>query len=133
MAGIDEDERFATNRQRVVAYDELRPLLAARLRREARSYWIERLTTAGVPCGSVRDLAELFSDPQMAARAMVEELQHATVGPMRVLGTPLKLSETAASIRTPPPRLGEHTASVLTSEAGVAATELEALRAKGVI
>ena len=133
VAGIDEDERFATNRQRVVAYDELRPLLAARLRRESRSYWIERLTAAGVPCGSVRDLAELFSDPQMAARAMVEELQHATVGPMRVLGTPLKLSETAASIRTPPPRLGEHTASVLTSEAGVAATELEALRAKGVI
>jgi crotonobetainyl-CoA:carnitine CoA-transferase CaiB-like acyl-CoA transferase len=133
VAGIDEDERFATNRQRVVAYDELRPLLAARLRGESRSHWIERLTAAGVPCGSVRDLAELFSDPQMAARAMVEELQHATVGPMRVLGTPLKLSETAASIRTPPPRLGEHTTSVLTSDAGVATTELEALRAKGVI
>ena len=133
VAGIDADERFATNRQRVVAYDELRPLLAARLGRESRSYWIERLTAAGVPCGSVRDLAELFSDPQIAARAMVEELQHATVGPMRVLGTPLKLSETAAAIRTPPPRLGEHTASVLASEAGVAATELEALRAKGVV
>ena len=133
VAGIEEEERFATNRQRVVAYDELRPLLAARLRRESRSYWIDRLTAAGVPCGSVRDLAELFSDPQIAARAMVEQLQHATVGPMRVLGTPLKLSETQASIRTPPPRLGEHTASVLTSEAGVTATELEALRAKGVI
>ena len=133
VADLDEDERFATNRQRVVAYDELRPLLAARLRREPRGYWIERLTAAGVPCGSVRDLAELFSDPQMAARAMVEEVQHAAVGPMRVLGTPLKLSETAASIRMPPPRLGEHTDSVLTSVAGVATTELDALRAKGVI
>ena len=66
----------------------------------------------------MRDLAELFSDPQIAARAMVEELEHATVGPMRVLGTPLKLSETPASIRTPPPRLGEHTTSVLTGELG---------------
>jgi formyl-CoA transferase/CoA:oxalate CoA-transferase len=133
VAEIAEEERFATNRQRVVAYDDLRPLLAARLRRESRNYWIERLTAAGVPCGSVRDLGELFSDPQIAARAMVEEVQHATVGAMRVLGTPLKLSETAASIRTPPPRLGEHTASVLTSEAGVEAAELESLRAKGVI
>jgi len=133
VADLDEDERFATNRQRVVAYDELRPLLAARLRREPRGYWIERLTAAGVPCGSVRDLAELFSDPQIDARAMVEEVQHAAVGPMRVLGTPLKLSETPASIRTPPPRLGEHTDSVLTSVAGVATTELDALRAKGVI
>jgi crotonobetainyl-CoA:carnitine CoA-transferase CaiB-like acyl-CoA transferase len=133
VAGIEDDERFATNRQRVVAYDQLRPLLAERLRRESRRYWIEGLTAAGVPCGSVRDLAELFADPQVAARAMIEEVQHATVGPLRVLGTPLKLSETAASIRTPPPRLGEHTASVLTAEAGVTATELEALRAKGVI
>jgi crotonobetainyl-CoA:carnitine CoA-transferase CaiB-like acyl-CoA transferase len=52
---------------------------------------------------------------------------------MRVLGTPLKLSDTAASIRTPPPRLGEHTAAVLTGDAGVAAADLDALRAKGVI
>jgi formyl-CoA transferase/CoA:oxalate CoA-transferase len=133
VAGLEEDERFATNRQRVTAYDELRRILEARLQREPRAYWIERLTAAGVPCGSVRDLAELFADPQIAARAMVEELQHATVGPMRVLGTPLKLSETAASIRTPPPRLGEHTASVLSREAGLSAADIDALRAKGVI
>ncbi len=63
VAGIAEDERFATNRQRVLAYDELRPLVAARLGAEPRAYWIERLTAAGVPCGSVRDLHELFSDP----------------------------------------------------------------------
>ncbi len=69
VAGIAEDERFATNRQRVLAYDQLRPLVAARLGAEPRAYWIERLTAAGVPCGSVRDLHELFSDPQIAARA----------------------------------------------------------------
>ena len=57
---------------------------------EPRAYWIERLTAAGVPCGSVRDLHELFADPQIAARAMVAELEHPTIGAMRVLGTPLE-------------------------------------------
>jgi len=133
VAGVTEDERFATNRQRVLAYDELRPLVARQLGAHPRAYWLERLTAAGVPCGSVRDLHELFSDPQVAARAMIAELQHPAVGPMRVLGTPLKLSDTAASIRTPPPTLGQHTADVLTQDAGVPPADLEALRAKGVI
>src|SRR5262245_42265829 len=133
VAGLAEDERFATNRQRVLGYDELRPLVAARLGAEPRAYWIERLTAAGVPCGSVRDLHELFADPQIAARAMIAELQHPAVGAMRVLGTPLKLSDTEASVRTPPPSLGEHTAAVLTGDAGVPASDLDALRAKGVI
>jgi crotonobetainyl-CoA:carnitine CoA-transferase CaiB-like acyl-CoA transferase len=133
VAGLAEDERFATNRQRVLAYDELRPLVARQLGAQPRAYWIERLTAAGVPCGSVRDLHELFSDPQIAARAMIAELQHPAVGAMRVLGTPLKLSDTAASIRTPPPTLGQHTADVLTRDAGVPPADIEALRAKGVI
>jgi formyl-CoA transferase/CoA:oxalate CoA-transferase len=81
----------------------------------------------------VRNLHELFSDPQIAARAMVAELEHPTIGAMRVLGTPLKLSDTAASIRTPPPRLGEHTDAVLTADADVAPADLDGLRAKGVI
>jgi formyl-CoA transferase/CoA:oxalate CoA-transferase len=133
VAGLAEEERFATNRQRVLAYDDLRRVVASRLAAETRAYWIERLTAAGVPCGSVRNLHELFADPQIAARAMVAELQHPTVGAMRVLGTPLKLSETAAAIRTPPPTLGQHTAEVLTGDAGVPAGDLDALRAKGVI
>jgi crotonobetainyl-CoA:carnitine CoA-transferase CaiB-like acyl-CoA transferase len=133
VAGIADEERFATNRQRVLAYDRLRPLVAARLGAEPRAYWIERLTAAGVPCGSVRDLHELFADPQIGARAMIAELHHPTVGAMRVLGTPLKLSDTSASVRTPPPTLGEHTAAVLTGDAGVAASDLDGLRAKGVI
>ena len=110
VAGLAEEERFATNRQRVLAYDDLRRFVAARLAAETRAYWIERLTAAGVPCGSVRNLHELFADPQIAARAMVADLEHPAVGAMRVLGTPLKLSETAAAIRTPPPTLGQHTA-----------------------
>lgn len=133
VAELAEDERFTTNRQRVTGYDLLRPILDARLRERPRAYWIERLTAAGVPCGSVRNLHELFGDPQVAAREMTVELEHPSIGPMRVLGTPFKLSETPASIRRPPPRLGEHTDAVLTADLGLAPKDVDALRARGVV
>ena len=131
--GIDAGERFATNRQRVTGYDELRPILAARLSTGTRADWIERLRAAGVPCGSVRDLQELFADPQMAARAMIAEVDHSTVGMLRVLGTPFKLSDTPASIRRPPPTLGQHTQSILINDLGRTREDLAALQAAGVV
>jgi crotonobetainyl-CoA:carnitine CoA-transferase CaiB-like acyl-CoA transferase len=131
--GIDAGERFATNRQRVTGYDELRPILAARLSTGTRAHWIERLKAAGVPCGSVRDLQELFADPQMAARAMIAEVDHTTLGALRVLGTPFKLSDTPASIRRPPPALGEHTQSILINDLGRTREDLAALQAAGVV
>ncbi len=130
---IEAGERFATNRQRVTGYDELRPILAARLSTGTRAHWIARLKTAGVPCGSVRDLQELFADPQMAARAMIAEVDHTTLGVLRVLGTPLKLSDTPASIRRPPPTLGEHTQSILINDLGRTREDFAALRAAGVV
>src|SRR4029079_8382905 len=68
VAELPDDDRFTTNRQRVAAYDELRPFVADRLRTKPRQFWIDRLTAAGVPCGSVRNLQELFADPQLEAR-----------------------------------------------------------------
>ncbi len=133
VAEFGEDERFAANQQRVAKYEELRPLLDGCLRRHTRSYWIERLTAAGVPCGSVRDLGELFADPQVAARAMVADVEHPTIGLTRVLGTPLKLSRTAVAVRTAPPTLGQHTQSVLTGDLGLSSSEVDELRAKGVV
>jgi formyl-CoA transferase/CoA:oxalate CoA-transferase len=133
LAALAEDERFATNRQRVTGYDTLRPLLADCLRARPRAHWIATFDAAGVPCGSVRSLDEVFADPQLTARAMALELAHAALGPVRVLGTPLKLSETPPSIRTPPPRLGEHTGAVLADDLGLSREEIDALRAKGVV
>src|SRR3954469_20906207 len=63
VAGLPEDERYATNRQRVSGYDSLRPRIADRLRERPRQFWIDRLTAAGVPGGSVRHLGEFFADP----------------------------------------------------------------------
>ena len=126
-------DRFATNRQRVAHYTELRPILAERLRTRSRAEWIDALTAAGVPCGSVRDLAELFADPQIAARQMVEEVAHATLGSVRVLGTPLKLSETPATVRLAPPTLGQHTAAILADDLQLPAREIDSLREKRVV
>jgi crotonobetainyl-CoA:carnitine CoA-transferase CaiB-like acyl-CoA transferase len=113
VAGLPEDPRFATNRQRVTNYDAVRPFIADRLRTQPRQHWIDRLNAAGVPCGSVRNLQELFADPQIQARQMVAEIDHTTIGALRVLGVPVKLSDTPGAVRTPPPRLGEHTDAVL--------------------
>jgi formyl-CoA transferase/CoA:oxalate CoA-transferase len=133
VAGVAFDERFATNRQRVEAHAELEPAIAAVLRAHPRAYWIARLKEAGVPCGSVRDLHEVFTDPQLAARDMIAGVDHATVGALRLLGVPIKLSDTPGAVRSAPPRLGEHTDAVLARDAGLTADAIAALRAKRVI
>ena len=132
IASLPEEERFATNRQRVTAYDVLRPLVADRLRAEPRQFWIDRLTTAGVPCGSVRNLQELFDDPQLGAREMIARVEHATIGQLRTLGVPIKLSETPGAVRTPPPTLGQHTDAVL-EDLGFSAGAIAAWRRQRVV
>jgi crotonobetainyl-CoA:carnitine CoA-transferase CaiB-like acyl-CoA transferase len=133
VAGLPDEERFATNQQRVKSYAELRPLLNDRLRTRTRQEWINGLTAAGVPCGSVRDLGELFADPQIADRQMVQEVEHPLIGAIRVLGTPLKLSATPAAVRSAPPVLGQHTDAVLREDLGLTAEEIAALRAGGTV
>jgi crotonobetainyl-CoA:carnitine CoA-transferase CaiB-like acyl-CoA transferase len=128
VAGLDRDERFETNRQRVMRYDELRPILTECMRRHTRQQWIEQLNKAGVPCGSVRDLKEVFTDPQLDARQMIAQAEHATLGAIRLLGLPIKLSRTPGSIRTAPPTLGQHTDAVLQRDLGLSAAEISALR-----
>jgi formyl-CoA transferase/CoA:oxalate CoA-transferase len=133
VAGLELDERFATNRQRVGEYDTLRPIIASRLAEEPRQTWIGRLTQAGVPCGSVRDLGELFDDPQLDARDMITSIEHATIGPLKVLGIPIKLSDTPGSVNTPPPTLGQHTDRVLIDDLGLSAEAVARLRTRQVI
>src|SRR4051812_22478218 len=133
VTGFPEDEDYATNRQRVTGYDELKPALDARLKCETRAFWIDRLKAAGVPCGSVRDLHEVFSDPQTQARDMLVELEHTVAGMLKVTGTPLKFSDTPGSVRTPPPLLGEHTDTILARDLGFDNAQIDGLRTKGVI
>jgi crotonobetainyl-CoA:carnitine CoA-transferase CaiB-like acyl-CoA transferase len=133
VAELPADERFTTNRQRVSGYDALRPFVADRLREMPRQFWIDGLTKAGVPCGSVRNFDELFADPQLDARDMIAMVEHATIGPLKALGVPVKLSDTPGAVRTPPPTLGQHTDAVLERDLGFGADAIAALRRRQVI
>lgn len=126
------DERFATNRDRVSHYDALKPRLDAIFRQRSRRAWIDVLTPAGVPCGSVRDIGEVFADPQIAAREMLHTLPHPVAGDVRVTGVPVKLSDTPGSVRTAPPTLGQHTEAVL-AELGYTHADVSRLREAGVV
>jgi crotonobetainyl-CoA:carnitine CoA-transferase CaiB-like acyl-CoA transferase len=134
-AGLQQlptDPRFATNPARVEHRIELAAQLEPVLTQHSRKHWIAVLTEAGVPCGEVREVAEALADAQLLARQMIESVDHATIGPMKVLGLPIKLSDTPGSVRTAPPTLGQHTSAVLT-ELGLNASEIDALRQQKVI
>jgi crotonobetainyl-CoA:carnitine CoA-transferase CaiB-like acyl-CoA transferase len=126
------DSRFSTNPSRVTNEAALRQLLAPVIHGRTRDQWIRELAAAGVPCGAVRTVPEALSDPQVSARRMIEAVEHAVLGPMKVLGTPIKLSDTAASVRTAPPTLGQHTDTVL-REMGLSTDEIAGLRKRSVV
>lgn len=115
LSELMTDPRFATNPDRVKNRDELTQILNAFFQKKTAQEWLSLIEKAGVPCGPVLQLSEVFTDPQVLHRKMVEEIEHPSAGHIKVVGTPLKLSSTPASIRTPPPILGEHTTIILQS------------------
>ncbi len=128
-----DDPRFATNKDRVEHRDELRTLLVERLQKRSVTQWIEALKEAGVPCGAVRDLDQVFTDPQIIERAMVVAMDHPAAGAIRVLGVPVKLTDTPGEVRTPPPTLGQHSEQILANDLGYTAEEIARLKDDGTI
>lgn len=132
LPDLAADPRFATNALRLANYDALRARLEGVFRTKSLAAWQAILREAGVPNGAVRSIAEVFADPQTAAREMLVTVPHATLGAIRVTGVPVKLSETPGSVRSGPPTLGQHTAAVLT-ELGYESAAIEALAASGAV
>jgi crotonobetainyl-CoA:carnitine CoA-transferase CaiB-like acyl-CoA transferase len=135
-SGLDDlaaDPAFATNAARVEHYDALRPKIASRVARHSRQWWIDLLVAAGVPCAAVKTIDEVMSDPQLLAREMIERVQHPSAGPIDLPGIPVKLSATPGSVSAPPPRLGEHTVSVLEHDLGLSPADIERLSRSAVI
>ena len=129
---LPEDQRFTTNPLRVASEAALKDIIEPVIRKRKREDWIRDLARAGVPCGAVRSVSEALSDPQVSARRMIEAVEHSVLGSMKVLGTPIKLSDTAPEIRMPPPVLGQHTDSVL-SELGYGTSDIARLREQAVV
>jgi len=136
LAGWDDlaaDERFATNPQRVEHRDVLVPMLQERFRARTSEKWHAALQEAGIPCGPINFIDQVFSDPQVLARDMLVELPHLIAGTVRLAGSPLKLSRTPARIEEPPPLLGQHTEEILTKYLGYTPDDLARLRDEAVI
>jgi crotonobetainyl-CoA:carnitine CoA-transferase CaiB-like acyl-CoA transferase len=136
---LADDARFATNPSRVENRDVLIPLLGDLLKARSSSDWLTALELAGVPCGPINDIEQLFADPQVKARG----LQIAIPDPDRAaedegffqpgVASPIRFSETPIRYELPPPRLGQHTDDVLREELQLNAAELERLRSAGII
>jgi formyl-CoA transferase/CoA:oxalate CoA-transferase len=129
---LARDPRFATNPARVEHAPALRAQMLPVLTQRTRQQWLETLGAAGVPCGAVRTVPEALSDPHVLARRMIEAVDHAALGTIKVLGVPMKLSETTGRVRTAPPTLGQHTDQVL-GELGFARDRIDDLRRRNVV
>lgn len=132
LSDLAADPRFATNALRLTHYDALKARLAPLFLSRTREAWQAVLRQAGVPNGAVRSLDEVLGDPQTLAREMVVTVPHATLGPVRVTGVPVKLSATPGAVRTGPPTLGQHTAAVL-GELGYDQAAIDALASSGAV
>ena len=134
---LARDARFATNRQRVIHRGELVPLLEALLKTRQKADWLAALEAAKVPCGAINNLAEVFADPQVQDRGMVNHWDHPVRHGLSLVASPMKLS--ATPVRgpehggLPPPLLGQHTEEVLRSVLGYSQTQLDELKSQGVV
>ena len=125
------DERFMTNPQRVANRELLCDALSNKFAEQPRSYWLEVLDKAGIPCGAIHNVAEALAMPQALAREMVVDF-YEQGSAVRALGNPIKLSASPVSYRTPPPRLSEHTDSTL-ADLGYDSEMIAKLKADGIV
>jgi crotonobetainyl-CoA:carnitine CoA-transferase CaiB-like acyl-CoA transferase len=132
IAELTDDARFATNRARLEHRTEMDRVLTERLATRPVAEWIEAMNRAGVACGPIYTLDQVFADPQVAGAGLVHAHEHAAYGPVTVLGLPVHLSRTPPTVRTAAPVPGADTRNLL-ERFGYPPTEIDALAEAGVI
>lgn len=133
IANLADDPRFVTNKARVAHRAELIPLLRQATVFKTTAQWSELLEKAGVPCGPINDLQQVFADPQVKARGLRLDLPNALGSSTPQVASPLRLSATPVAYRSAPPLLGQHTDSLLQRLLGMSKTQIAELREAGVL
>ena len=126
-----EDPRFSTNRQRMENREALEDVMNAVLARKTTEHWVEALEAAGVPCGPVYNYAQMFADPQVRHRGLVQYASDAELGEVPHIRTPVKIGE-SVRVRTLAPKLGQHNAEIF-GRLGLSEAEMTRLREQGVL
>jgi crotonobetainyl-CoA:carnitine CoA-transferase CaiB-like acyl-CoA transferase len=133
VAHLLDDPRFATNPARVANRQLVTDTLTPLLRSHPTLWWVDKLEPLKIGCGPINKLAEVFADPHVRARGVEVTMQHSSGADVKVIANPVRLSETPADYRFPPPLLGEHTEEVLEDLLDISAEDYAALKAKGII
>jgi len=131
--GLAADKRFRSNALRVEHRAALIPEIDRLSRQKTTTIWLKALAAAGVPCGPINDLAQVFAEPQVQHRKMRFDLPHSLGGKVPQVRNPVLFSRNALEYRDPPPLLGQHTESVLTAELGLTPDEILSLKTDGTI
>jgi crotonobetainyl-CoA:carnitine CoA-transferase CaiB-like acyl-CoA transferase len=129
---IAQDSRFAEMKARLVNYGELRPMIERVISKMTRAEVFAAMSEVGIPAGPINSVGEIMEDPHIHAREMVQQLIHPDYGPLKVLGIPIKLSDTPGVVENAPPKFGEHNHEVLTAT-GYDAAEIARLIKNGTI
>ena len=127
------DPRYVKNKDRVENRATLDPLIAQTLKTDVADVWVSKLKATGVPCGRINSVSAALDDEHTKARRMVETVEHPTIGELKVIGIPFKMSGTPTSIRRAPPTLGQHTEDILCGELGLTRERVAELRTKKII
>ena len=130
---LKDDPRFVANSDRLTNRDTLTNLMSEVFITRHADEWLAELGQAGIPCGPINTIPEVFDNPQAQARDLALTVEHSTAGPIKVPGFPYRLSQTPAQVHLPPPLLGEHTEKVLTELLGYSPGQVSLLRERGAI
>ena len=132
LPDLPSDPRFDSAAKRSANRAELNALIEEKLRARSTADWVSALSEAGVPCGPVYRLDEVFADPQVQHLAMTEPVEHPALGRLSLLRNAVRMTDAPATVRTPAPGCGDHTDEVL-AELGYPRAEIDRLRGAGTI
>tara|TARA_Y100000588_G_scaffold393684_1_gene510676 strand:+ start:6604 stop:7707 length:1104 start_codon:yes stop_codon:yes gene_type:complete len=129
---IYENKKYNSNESRTRLRDQINEEIASYTKKQTTNYWVEAFAAAGVPCGPIFNMDQVFKDPQVQTLNMDPKLQHPRLGALKVVGQAVKLQRTPQQKYSSTPDLGEHTTDIL-GEIGIEADEVQRLKDRGVV